>query len=453
MIKDYKFLENTISLCHICLRKTDAKIIEKNKSIYILKYCPEHGEFCEILEEDAVYYNQRKQYDKPGNEFTCQTTRSKGCPFDCGLCPSHEQHTCIGLIEITEDCNLNCPVCFAHSKPGNYISRSEFEQRVDFFIESEGGKADILQISGGEPTMHPEILSFIELARTKKINYVMLNTNGILIAKDIELVKALSRFKGGFEVYLQFDGFDEETHRYFRGKPLNEIKRQAIKNLEAYNIPVTLVTTLERGINDHETGKIIEFGINSKCVRGINFQPVGYFGRLPVSHPGNRLTLTGVIGKIEEQTSGMIRKSDFIPLPCNVDRVAITYLYRNKNKSFIPLTRNLDVKKYLPFIRNTFKFDPDDFLKELSSDIFSKDCCNVAGLFKDFAKYIPLSYMLKSEEEKIAYVSENTFRISVTSFIDAYNFDIKSLQKECVHFIAPGLKKIPFSSFNLLHRK
>jgi hypothetical protein len=453
MVKDYKYIEYTSGICQVCMKKVDAKIVEKEKSIYILKYCPEHGNFCDLLEEDSDYYHRRKLYDKPGNIFDCQTENHKGCPFDCGLCPGHEQHTCVGLIELTSKCNLNCPVCFANSDQGDFISSFDFEKMVDFYVESEGGESDILQISGGEPTLHPEIIKLIELARQRKIGYVMLNTNGLRIAKDIDFVKELSRFKGGFEVYLQFDGFDDSIHRYFRGIPLREIKLKAIENLNAHQIPVTLVTTLERGINDREIGKIINFGMNTRCVRGINFQPVGYFGRLPDINPDTRLTITSVIRKIEEQTSAMIRKSDFIPLPCNVDRVAITYFYKDKNNTFTPLTRDIDVKKYLPFIKNTFKFDPDDFLKELTDDVFSKDCCNAMGLFKEVVRHIPLNYMFKSEQEKIDYVTENTFRISITSFIDAYNFDIKSVQKECVHFITPDLKKIPFSTYNLFHRK
>jgi len=453
MTKDYKYLEHTSSICPICKGKIDAKIIEKDDSIFILKYCSEHGEFCAILEEDAVYYNNRKLYDKPGNLFACQTPRHDGCPFDCGLCPEHEQHTCVGLIEITSNCNLKCPVCFANSEKGDFLSLTTFEKMLDFYVESEGGKSDILQISGGEPTIHPEIIQFVALARTKNISYVLINTNGVRIAEDIEFVKELSQFKGGFEIYLQFDGFDDSIHTYLRGKSLLEIKQKAVENLQKYNIPVTLVTTLERGINDKEIGKIIEYGMSINCVRGINFQPVGYFGRLPESNTANRLTITSVIKKIEEQTSSMIRKSDFIPLPCNVDRVAITYFYKDKTNSFIPLTRNIDIKKYLPFIKNTLKFDPDEFLKELTSDIFSKDCCNATGLFKEVAKYIPVNYIFKSEDEKIKYISDNTFRISITSFVDVYNFDIKSVQKECVHFITPELKKIPFSTFNIFHRK
>ncbi len=435
------------------MKKVEGKIIEKNNSIFILKHCSDHGAFCDILEEDAEYYTKRKIYDKPGNKFATQTLVNKGCPFDCGLCPEHEQHTCVALIDITTDCNLQCPVCYANSGESNYLPFEQFSKMLDFYVESEAGKSDILQISGGEPTLHPDIIKFIETARTKNIGYVMLNTNGIRIAEDLEFVKSLSRFKGGFEVYLQFDGFEDSVHTYFRGKPLGAIKQKALENLNTYQIPVTLVTTIERGINDHSIGKIIDLGLSTRCIRGISFQPIAYFGRLPESNKGNRHTITSIIKKIEEQTSSMIRKSDFIPLPCNADRVAITYFYKDKNNSFIPLTRNIDVSKYLPFIKNTFKFDPDDFLKELSQDVFSKDCCSTIGLFKEMAKYIPFNYLFKSEEEKINYVNDNTFRISITSFVDSYNFDIKSIQKECVHFITPDLKKIPFSSYNLFHRK
>lgn len=458
--REYKYIEHSISVCPICLKRSDAKIVEKDNSIFIIKKCAEHGEFCNLLEEDSSWFHNRKLYDKPGNKFTPQTENLKGCPFDCGLCPSHEQHTCIGLIEITTRCNLNCPVCFADSRNGNDLSIENFNRMLDFFVASEGGSADILQISGGEPSLHPEIIKFIHLARSKNIGYVMLNTNGLRIAEDIDFVKELSQFKGGFEVYLQFDGFDESTHKYFRGKPLFEIKQKAIENLDNYNIPVTLVSTIEQGINDHELGRIVNLGFSKKSIRGINIQPLAYFGRLPddksqslnQEQPHDRLTITSIMRKIEEQTSSMVRKSDFIPLPCDADRVALTYFYRDKKQGFIPLTREVDLKKYLPYIRNTFKFDPDDFIKELSSNIFTKECCNVMGFFKDLAKIVPAGYLLKSEEEKISYVNNNTFRISITSFIDAFNFDIKSAQKECVHFITPDLRKIPFSTYNLLHR-
>lgn len=451
--KDYLFIENTTSLCSYCVKRIDAKIISKDNKIFVLKFCLEHGEQEEIMEEDAEYWLNRNLYTKPGTCSKIQTERKFNCPFDCGLCPEHEQHTCIGLIEVTKDCDLKCPMCYASSGCGGHLSKEKIDEMLDFYIDSEFGNAEILQISGGEPTMHPDIIEIIKSARAKGVQYVMLNTNGLRIAEDEEFVKELSQFVGGFEIYFQFDGFEERTYKHLRGRELMDVKMKAIANLTKYSIPITLVSTIERGVNDHEVGKIVDFGIKTKHIRGVNFQPVAFFGRLGNVDTKNRITITGIIKELEKQTHGMIGKKDFIPLPCNVDRVAITYLYRTEGE-FVPLMRDLDIKNNLAVIRNTFRFNPEDFLKDLTASLFkpSAGCCDYLSLLKQFKKMIPSNYLLKSEKEKIEYVSENTFRISVTSFVDVYNFDMKSMKKECVHVITPDLKKIPFSSYNMIHR-
>lgn len=454
--KNYQFIEATTSLCPHCLKRVDAKIILKDNKIYILKYCFEHGEQLSLLEEEADYYLKRMAFTKPGSVSKIQTERKNNCPFDCGLCPEHEQHTCIGLIEVTQNCNLSCPTCYASSGPASHLTLEKIDEMLDFFIDSEFGNAEILQISGGEPTTHPQIIEIIESARNKGIKYVMLNTNGLRLAEDEALVKELAKFVDNFEIYFQFDGFDDTIYRQLRGRDLLAIKIKALENLSKYAIPTTLVSTIGHNLNEQEIGKIVEFAINSSNIRGINFQPIAFFGRYAINNSDqlNRPTITGIMKKIEEQTTGMIKRTDFIPLPCNVDRVAITYLFKTK-EGFIPLTRKLDIKNYLPAIRNTFKFDPDDFLKDLTKNLFnfSCNCGSYLGLLKQIKNLVPKNYFLKSEAEKSKYIGENTFRISITSFLDAYNFDLKSMKKECVHIITPDLKKIPFSSYNILHRK
>lgn len=154
------------------------------------------------------------QYSKPGTLSKPQQSRDRGFPFDCGLCPDHEQHSCIGVLEVTSNCDAHCPTCYAQSKDnGEFLRMEQFEQMLDFFIDAEFGQAEILQISGGEPTTHPDILEIIRMAKRKKIKYVMLNTNGLRIATDETFVRELSRFVRDFEVYLQFDGFAEQTYQ------------------------------------------------------------------------------------------------------------------------------------------------------------------------------------------------------------------------------------------------
>ncbi len=453
MDRDYIFHESTTSICRECEKTIPTKIILKDNKVLLKKSCPTHGEQIELLEEDQEYFLKRKENDKPGTISKTQTKINKGCPFDCGLCPMHDQHTCIGLIEVTNNCDLKCPICYAKSGTGEFIDIKKIEQMLDFYIDSEGGEAEILQISGGEPTTHPKIIDIIKLARSKKINYLMLNTNGLRISEDEDFVKELGQFKGKFEIYLQFDGFKKETYEYFRGRDISKIKEKAIQNLTKYKIPITLVTTLKEGVNDKEIGKIITFGMETKGIRGVNFQPVAYFGRINKKDISNRITLTGTIKRIEEQLPDIFQKGDIVPLPCNVERVAVTYMAKIKDK-FIPITRQLKVKSYLPVIDNTFLFDADKIIKNKAKEALTPTgCCSCMNLLKDIKNIIPLSFHLKSKEEKLRYIDKNTFRISISSFIDIYNFDLKSMQKECVHIITEDLKKIPFSSYNMFHRK
>ncbi len=450
--KEYIFYGLTFSLCPKCLAKIEAKIVIKDNAVFLLKTCKKHGHMFFLLEEDANYYLSTPQYNKPGTICKTQTDVKAGCPFDCGLCPDHEQHSCINLIDVTNLCNLQCPNCYASSKSGDFLKLEQIEQMMDFTIDSEFGNAEILQISGGEPTMHPQIIDILKLAKEKKFKFVMLNTNGVKIAEDEEFARRLSELRGGFEVYLQFDGFKESTYKRLRGGEMLAIKKQAIKNLIKYEVPITLVAMIKRGVNDDEIGELVKFGLETKFIRGINFQPIAFFGRNDEIDPINRITLSGIIKRIEAQTNGLLQKSDFIPLPCHPDKIVLTYMFKEKNK-FIPITRKVDIRKYLSAVSNTMAFKPQDILRESVAGLWSASTVlsSIKSL-KDFSCCVPININLLAKEERIAYVNENTFRITIVSFLDAYNFDAKSIKQECIHFITPDLKKIPFSTYNLIYR-
>ncbi|MCE1190233.1 MAG: radical SAM protein [Ignavibacteria bacterium] len=450
MDRDYIYIGATTTMCPSCVTTIPGKFIQRNSSVYLLRNCPVHGESEELFEEDAVYHRWKQEFEKPGTISATQTTHLKGCPFDCGLCPQHDQHSCISVIEITNACNLSCPICYACSGEGNFLSIEKFSSMLEFALAAEGGCLEILQISGGEPTLHPELIEFISLARTKNIKYIMLNTNGVRIAEDLEFVKQLAKFKSTFEIYLQFDGFKSKASSRFRNSDLLSTKMKAIENLRKFNIPMTLVTTVESGINEDELGDILTYAMKTSCIRGVNIQPIAFFGKgLGFSH-ANRLTLSGIIRRIEEQLPDIFIKGDIVPLPCNTERVAVTYLARGNKDKYIPITREFKVTSFLPLIDNTFAFDADRILKKAGLPGIG---CSCFDYIKGLRRIIPLSYALKTEGEKLEYLNENTFRVSITSFVDLYNFDLKSAQKECVHIITPDLKRIPFSMFNMLYRK
>jgi len=196
----YLFHGQTVSLCDVCLATVPAKVIIEGEEVYYLKRCRTHGVRKALVSTDAAYWKRCLDWVKPGDrphEF--QTRIERGCPYDCGLCPDHEQHSCLALLEVNEHCNLTCPVCFAGSSPAHSGNRSlaEVEAMLDALVASEG-EPDLLQISGGEPTLHPQILEILALAKSKPIRHVMLNTNGNRIARDRDLVARLAEFKPGF---------------------------------------------------------------------------------------------------------------------------------------------------------------------------------------------------------------------------------------------------------------
>ena len=442
--KDYDFLEWTTSLCPECLKTVPGKIVARGGRVFIRKQCAVHGQQEELLEDDAAYFIHRNEFSRPGSACELQVGIVNGCPYDCGLCPNHEQHTCIGLIEVNTACNLRCPACYADAGRPGALSLPVIRRMIDFYMASEYGKAEILQLSGGEPTLHPEILDVIGYAWSAGLAYVMLNTNGLRLASDEPFVRELGKLVGNFEVYLQFDGLNGRVSRTLRGRNCLPEKLRAVEMLEKHNIPTTLVMTVQNGENDGQIGDVVAFAMRHRNIRGVNFQPMAYFGRRSMAAvPQDRATLTGVLQKIEAQTAGLIRMADFAPLPCDVDRVAVTFLYR-KNGAYTPVTRGIDLRQYLPYIRNTFAFRAEEFIAA-TGETGSCCCGNMLGKFSP-------AFLLKSKPERVQYINDNLFRLSVVSFVDAYNFDMKAMQKECVHVITPDLHKIPFSAYNLLHR-
>jgi uncharacterized radical SAM superfamily Fe-S cluster-containing enzyme len=453
--RPYIYHNFTNSLCHKCLKVVSAKVILQDNKVYLLKTCPEHGAMRTLLSSDASYYLSQTQYNKPGTlPRRFQTPVEKGCPLDCGLCTDHEQHTCLALIEITEACNLRCPTCFADSDIGRYSPLDEVERMLDTVVENEG-YADVVQISGGEPTIHPHILEILELAKTKRIKALMINTNGVRIARDEEFVRGLSQFKGNFEVYLQFDGFRQSTYEHLRGLDLREVKQQAIANLTKYEIPINLTATIKRGVNEDEIGEIVKFGVAQKMVRGVTFQPITHSGRYDDFTGLERTTVPDVIRAIHEQTGGMFRKTDFVPLPCHSDCISMTYAYVN-GKKVKPLPRYIDVKAYLDVIGNQINFKIDDMKGVVGSALMrlwsASMPLSTANALRDFSCCLPVAPQALSQQEHGSLLYENMFRIVIIAFMDAWNFDVRSAKKCCVHHILPDGKIMPFCSYNTLHR-
>lgn len=446
--RSYTYYDFTVSLCTVCLRRIDAKIVFENDKVYMLKTCPQHGFQKVVLATDIAYYKAIRNYNKP-SEMPLQfnTKAHYGCPYDCGLCADHEQHGCLTIVEITDRCNLSCPTCYAMSSPhyGRHRTPDEVTKMLDAIVANEG-EPDVVQISGGEPTIHPRFFEILDIAKTKPIKHLMVNTNGIRMAKDVEFVKRLASYQPDFEIYLQWDSFKPEALETLRGRDLTAIRMQALENLNKLNLSTTLVVTLQKGVNDEEVGKIIDFAVQQPCVRGVTFQPTQVAGRTQNFDPAtDRITLTDVRRAILDQTT-LFTENDLIPVPCNPDALAMGYALKLNGRLF-PMTRYVDPAHLLNNSRNTIVYEQDEALHQQMLKIFSTGISvdRVAENMKQLLCCLP-----QIEAPGLTY--NNLFRIIIMRFIDAYDFDVRAIKKSCVHIVHKDGRLIPFETMNLFYR-
>ena len=440
---DYIFHELTRSICPKCLETIDAQILLRGGRVIMRKRCPNHGWFESLLSSDATMYINSLPYNKPGTfPLSYSTDVVEGCPRDCGLCPEHQQHTCLALIEVNSHCNLDCPICFADSQRGFSLTMDQVERMLDRFVELEGDP-EVVQFSGGEPTIHPEILPMLRMARDKGVKVVMLNTNGIRIAGDDRFLAGLEEIKP--TIYLQFDGFSTQTHEAIRGKDLTSVKLKALDRLAQAGLDVVLVPAIEKDINHHELGAIVKFGVEHPAVRGVAFQPVTHSGRFTAFDPMNRETLADVIHGIAEQTDGMFRESDFVPVPCcHPTCRSATYAYVEDGK-VAPLPRVVEVDKYLDYITNRALPDIRPEILAALEGLWSAS--SVPGT-EDAALRFDCAACDLSFSSETAHLKKHVFMVVVQSFADPYTMDLKALMKCCVGELIPDGRMIPFCAYN-----
>ncbi len=448
--RPYLFYDVAISICSTCFQKVEAKTVFQDGNVYLLKRCPVHGQERVLIADDIEYYRLcREVFIKPPEMPLVYNTPVKwGCPYDCGLCTDHEQHSCLTLVEICDYCNLRCPVCYASSGPERQQFRdlTLIEKMFDAVVRNEG-QPDVVQISGGEPTMHPDFFAVLDMAKDRPIKHLMLNTNGVRIAQDDEFVHQLADYAEDFEVYLQFDSFDVGPLVELRGADLRRIRSDAVEKLNQYNIATNLVVTLKKRLNDGEIGKVIDYALQQPCIRGVTFQPIQDAGRLEKFDPAiDRLTLTEVRRKILEQTS-VFKSEDIIPVPCHPDSLAMAYALKLDGR-VTPLTSMIPPEVLINAGGNTILYEQEAVVRENLFRLFATNHSPKSGAssLRELLCCLPKVLV----PEGLRY--DNVFRIIIMQFIDAHSFDVRSVKKTCVHIVHPDGRLIPFDTYNLFYR-
>ncbi|EET90322.1 MAG: radical SAM protein [Candidatus Micrarchaeales archaeon] len=472
-------IEQTKTVCPECKLIVDGTIYRDGDNVMIRKHCPEHGWTIEKYWEDYDMYMKMRRYNYYGRGFDnpnyINENKGANCPFDCGMCERHKSHTGLANVVVTNRCHLSCWYCFFYAKEGEAIYEPSIAELDKIFYNLRNQKpipANALQITGGEPTMHPKIVEIIEHAKKAGFDQIQLNTTGINLALNPSLAMKL-RHAGVSTLYMSYDGVSKRANpkNHWEVPKTLEVARKA-------NIGIVLVPTVIRTVNDHELGAMINFALNnSDIVRAVNFQPVSLVGRMPSRlREKQRISIPGAIKLIEEQTNGVISKSDWFSVPYigGINKFlealtgeykydmsihfacgAGTYIFLDSDNKIIPITRFVDAAGMVEYLQRAV--DEMEGKGRLERKAIAVKTLVGFRKFIDKSKQpksINFSKLLLSLFTKHDFATMGKFQmksvfIGMMHFQDEYTYDIHRVEKCDIHYAMPDGEVLPFCTFNV----
>ena len=481
-MKPPKILRETFSVCPVCLKKIKAQVVERDGKVVILKECSEHGKFNDTYWSRADLYHQAETFKKPSS-----TPFQDNCPLDCGVnkCPNHVSTTVMSVIDVTNECDLRCPICFANASTPPDLYRPTLETihgMLEFLKDRELPPLAVM-FAGGEPTVRDDIVEIVQMAHDLKF-MILLATNGIRMSQDPELVRKLK--KAGLNiVYLQFDGLTDAPYEKLRGAKLLPNKLRLVELCREYDIEIILVPTLQGGINDNEVGDMIKFATkNVDIIRGIVFQPMAFTGRTSdyVSRE-DRVDNSLLAQRIQEQTDGMITEKDMFPVSVMVPPLKVMNSFLSKvwppftptpycglwnwilvskrgNNMFTPINRFLKYEKFMSDLNVLNRLIEQKKISKLGiymrlflASFRSLDWMKVqreAGLLNAMKTLVKIH--TDPSYDSLGYIRRRLLLIGCMAFMDPYTFDVERAHHCVIHYTTPDHRIIPFCVYNMFYR-
>ena len=438
---DPTVIKRTRSVCSVCLARVPAEVVEEAGRVVLRKRCPEHGAQEALLASDPAFYFRA-------------TGPSPGCgPGGCG--PFN--HSCTLMFEITDHCNLTCPTCFAASAPelSWRMSLARFRETLDRLLDAGKRDSDVIQFSGGEPTLHPELLDMMDYALERGVTKLYLNTNGLRLGTDPDFAAQLGRYRGHLSVYLQLDGLRRDTFQAIRGAPgLLPIKERAVERAHAAGVYVLPVMTVTPGVNLDEVGDLIRWcWARHPHVRSLVLQPAMYAGRYAGPHPPQRLTVGELVGEVAAQSHGLFEPEDFGPIPCSDPNCFSLAVGLRLGERLVPVSR------YMPRYERWTVPDVADrvarFAERLPQHMLDAllDDPRVDDLVADGPLVDQLLDLLESDDETALHTqSERFFVVAIKPFMDAHTYDQDRVDRCCVHVVDRSGAPVSLCEYNTLRR-
>lgn len=475
--------KTTESLCPECLAIIKATMRDDNGKVVMEKTCPKHGKFRDVVWSDTELYLKAEKWAKDGVGVTNPAIPdAKQCPFDCGLCNLHLSHTGLANVDLTNRCNLRCPICFANANAAGYVFEPDFDTVVKMLKvlrDERPVPCPAVQFSGGEPTIYPRLLDVIRAAKELGFAQIQVATNGIKFAESLDFCQKASD-AGLNTVYLQFDGFRSDIYVRARGRDLLDVKQKVVDNFRKvkHHSSIVLVPTIVKGVNDDQVWPIVHYALeNMDVIRGVNFQPVAFTGRISNEDlEKGRYTIPDLAKDIEKQSKGMIKASDWYPVPAVApiselwmalygdSKVTLTthahcgmatYMFVKGPDNVIPITRFVDVE---PLFDELYQLAQKAEGRKIKA--FSK--VKAFSLLKKHIKkddlpdgmssvqFVKSLRGVLSEETKseLAKFSWRMMYVGAMHFMDSYNYDVERVKRCMIHYTTPDGKIIPFCAYN-----
>jgi 7,8-dihydro-6-hydroxymethylpterin dimethyltransferase len=434
------YLTTTQSTCRTCRRLVSAQVFIENGSVWLQGECPEHGRQKARIYSDAEAYLKLGHFHRQASMPLSFAMKATGCPDSCGLCPEHEQHTCLPILEITDHCNWDCPICLVTNPGHHHWSRAEVARVLDGLIRSEG-QIDVLNLSGGEPTLNPDFRGIVEeCVSRKEILRVSVSTNGSVLAQNRELLEFLAERR--VIVSLQFDGLSDDIYRTLRGRPLLEEKLRLIDWCGELDSSMSLTATVASGVNDRRLVEIADLLFQYDHILSVMFQPAAYAGSAArLARPAEAVTIPDVIGALKGAGQGTVSADDFSPLPCSHPACfSLAFYLKVEAKRHVPIKQMVNADRYLDLIQNRAIFGTDADSFNAVTDAVYELWSGPAGLSPDSQKALGAIRKLLAtatagdgySPQKALTVAEHSVKsIFIHQFMDPQTFDLSRARKCC----------------------
>lgn len=457
-LKTYSYYRMTRGMCRTCRKIVDSRIVEREGSIVQENLCSDCGTSSTIIAESSEwYFNQvsfRSSLKKP---VKINTGISRGCPRDCGLCSWHESGPTLPVFSITNACNLKCPICFTYNREDSiyFMSVDEMKKTVDFLLENNE-HYDLINITGGEPTLHPDLLELLQVASVENIGRITVNSNGLTLARDRELVRKLAQ--AGVYIILSFDTLDPETSVRIHGRDIVQEKLKALDQLAEFDIGVTLLNVMIKGVNDHEIFDIIRLARKYDNIRSVTIQNMTFTGQGgSVFEPRERLTIDGAVKAIEKSSEGLIKKENFFPLPSSHPLCYnIGYFFKDRDQlhSFNDF---ISTPELIKLLGESYIMHPDERFQEVFNEAIMdnwarSDHPEILSFIRNLLKKMYPSDRAISPFERQKIAEKSILTIYVHAHMDEDNFDLDRIV--CCGDLVPvdGERLIPACAYNLFYR-